>query len=163
MKRLIGPLLMVAATGAQAAGPCVPRDQAEAMIGAVAPAVIDGMATRCRSVLPPQSFLATASGSLASRIRSEIRPDWRKARAAIDQTSGEKLPEMLSDDTIAAIVEPIVRDMIVAELPTKDCATADRLLGLLAPLPAANMVGLVVALIELGDKQGTKFNLCKPT
>ncbi|MFS0736279.1 hypothetical protein ABC347_04435 [Sphingomonas sp. 1P06PA] len=163
MKTLFATIAMLAASAAQAAPPCVPRDQAEAMIGAVAPAIVEGLTTRCRPVLPAQSYLGSSGGALASRFRSEIRPDWRKARAAIDQVGGERLPEMLSDETLSAIVDPIVRDLIAAEVPTEDCATADRLIGLIAPLPAGNIVGLVVALMEVADKRGGKFAICKPS
>jgi hypothetical protein len=124
------------------ASACLTPTELQAVTTWLIPDAVDGLARRCRGVLSRQSFLAMSGPALAERLRGEVGPAGDAARRALRRVAGDSPLSLFGDGfTGALIVEGALEGMA-----SRDCATADRLVALLSPLPAASL-GEVTALL----------------
>jgi hypothetical protein len=127
----------------RSSGPaCLTRTELQAVTTWLVPDAVEGLARHCRGSLSRQSFLTTSGPALADRYRSETGPAADAARQALRRVAGDSPLSVFGDAfTGALIVEGALDRMDI-----RDCATADRLVALLSPLPAASL-GEVTALL----------------
>lgn len=166
MRALVGALMAASlgsAAMAQSAKPCLQPSEAEDLISFVLPALMDGMARKCRPMLPGGAILGSQGGALAERYRPAAEAAWPGAKAAFLKLSGDKMINMLSDQLLRGIIAEASSAAIVGGFKAKDCATADRFVSVLEPLPPANMSSLVVLLMEIGSESAKEspMKLCK--
>jgi hypothetical protein len=146
--------LAVSAQAAQAqpAGqpPCMTLDEVRHGTLFILPSLVDGLTEQCRPALAPNAYLLTAGAERSKQLAAERNAHWEKARGAIVRLAGEKQAGAFTGDTVAMLV----RDMIKAEsgkaIKPADCASIDRALSLLAPLPDQNIAELVALGVEAG-------------
>lgn len=138
-------LLLVAALAAPPPPrACLTMPEAETLVTVALPDVLRGTATRCAPKLSAASPLRRSDGELMRRYDRAADAAWPAARAAIVKLSDPMASALLQSDYARPVLGSIVGPMIAARLPIDDCATVDRLVTLLAPLPPANVAGLVV-------------------
>ncbi len=157
---------MLAATAAittQADAACLTRDEARTLLSVALPDAIEGLATRCGTVLPPQAFLPSEGAALAARYRREAPADPIRARHAIEVASGQDLSFLADDDTVLKLAHDIVAKAIRARVHPDDCATVDGLVALAAPLRADAMAeAILLALQFAGSEAVPGFSICRP-
>ncbi len=164
MKRALLALLALGAGQAQAARPaCVdPRDM-RTLIAVALPDAVEALADRCRSVLPTDAFLPNEGAELAARYRQEAPVDPARARHAIEAATGQDLSIFASNDTVTNLARQFIGDQITHHVPTQDCATADGMVALAAPLRADAMIEAILLALELAGPDQTKgLAVCMP-
>lgn len=165
-------LLLAAAalipTTQTAAPPCLTRAEVIDATYAFLPIALDEVAEKCRPVLPPNAYLLNGGHALSERLKAQGGPHWTSAIRAFARMGGEKMPEGVSQATMIQLFREMARGEFVDKLKPTDCADANELAELLAPLPVENIGGLLGLLGKLvnGDAKGDKpsdFRICPET
>lgn len=157
MNRALLALLALSAGQAEAARPaCVePRDM-RTLIAVALPDAVEGLADHCAAALPADAFLPNEGKALADRYRHEAPVDPARARHAIEAATGQDLSDFASDDTVTNLARQFVGDQIAHHVPARDCATADGMIALAAPLRADAMAEAILLALELAGPDQTK-------
>ncbi len=161
--------LALVSTGAQAAQPCLTPAKASSLFGYALPSAINGTVKRCTPSLGATAFLRTGGAKLASRYAAGKSQNWPAAKAAFlkigGKDEGSALLARLPDASLQQMLDTIIEGMVAQEIPVDRCPTIDRIVGLLAPLPAQNTAELIGVILGLTSKSGgTKtgsFSICK--
>ena len=145
--------LLAAAPPQAAQRPCVTHAQLEALALFALPPVLDAVAAKCGPSLPAQAYLLNGGRTLSQSLGAESAAHWAGASAAMQVVTGET-PPGVSAETMRGLI----RDMAASELKLKpeECVRIDHLGELLAPLPPANLAGVVAMLAELGIASDSK-------
>lgn len=173
--RALGLALIVAlpapALAAAAEPPCLTAQEFTAVSTFALPGVIRGAAQRCSAVLPSAAFLRNQSESLAQRYSAGRDRAWPQAKAAFLKIGGGMDPQAanlikaMPDENLKPFVEGAVSSMVGQQLPTERCSTVDRLVTLLAPLPAESTAEVISLAAGLGARSGQarlgKLAICK--
>jgi hypothetical protein len=154
---------------AQAAQPCLTPAEASSLVGYALPAAISGTTKRCTPSLAPSAFLPKGGAELAARYAAGKAQNWPAAKAAFLKMGGkDQTTTMLAglpDPSLQQMLDAIIEGMVAQEIPTEKCGTIDRVIGLLAPLPAQNTAELIGVILGLTSKSGgTKsgsFSICR--
>jgi len=123
---------------------CLTAAVLQAVTTWLVPDAVDGLARRCRGTLSRQSFLVSSGPALAARFRRDAGPASDAARAALRRVAGDTPLSLFGDGFAGALIVEGALD----RLDPRDCATADRLVALLSPLPVASL-GEVTALLAV--------------
>ena len=149
--RRIAAALLAAATlsagpAAQAAD-CVSRTESQAVTAYLMPDIVRQVGAVCAPALGPDAFLTREADGLAQTLSPLAERRWPIAKRALERHLGTALPDrgIVLDLGRAALVEGIVRDL---DGPT--CATLDRLVVELAPLPPENLANIAALALEVG-------------
>lgn len=146
--------LFTASTAAAAqtnARPCITPAENEAVVAYVLPDLIAALETRCARSLPAKSFLAARSDALERKLQPQADRAWPRARDAAQRFAGSNLPVDGRFENIAkAAIAPAAALAIARGFDAERCGIADRLLAELAPLPPANLAGVMALFLELG-------------
>jgi hypothetical protein len=162
----LAALGLPASATAQAAGKsCLTRVEAEGLMTYNMPAMVRGISSKCATVLPATAPLVQAGTVTAARYQPDADKAWPVAKTAFDKVAGVKMSELIGDAGIQKLMETTISTGLASSVKTKDCATIDRILDILQPLPAKNMAMLITAMLELGS-QGDKakappFTICE--
>lgn len=157
--------LVALGTGqAEAARPaCVEPHDMRTVIAVALPEALEGLADRCKAALSADAFLPNEGSALAARYRREAPVDPAKARQAIQAATGQDLSSFASDDTVTNLARQFIRDQIAHHVPMRDCATADSMVALAAPLRADAMVEALLLALEIAGPDQTKgLAVCPP-
>lgn len=164
-------LLATAPGIAQAAQPCLTPAEASSLAAYALPAAISGTTKRCAPALSAKAFLPKGGAQLAARYSARKAQNWPGAKAAFFKIGGDgkdegaKMLAGLPDPTLQQMLDAIIEGMVAQEIPTAKCGEIDRIVGLLAPLPAQNTAELIAMVMGLAGKsgkaQGDKFSICK--
>jgi hypothetical protein len=161
---------------AQAAQPCLTPAEASALVGYALPAAISGTTKRCTPSLKAGAFLPKGGAELAGRYAARKAQNWPLAKAAFFKIGGNakdqssELLRTLPDPSLQQMLDAIIEGMVAQEIPLAKCGEIDRIVGLLAPLPAQNTAELVGVVLGLASKAGkaqpgkvsnNKFQICK--
>ncbi len=157
--------LPASATAQTASKACLTRAEAEGLMTYSMPAMIRGISTKCTAALPATAPLVQAGTVTAARYQPEADNSWPVARTAFDKLAGVKMSDLIGDAGAQKLIETTISSGLASSVKTKDCATIDRILDILQPLPARNMAMLITAMLELGS-QGDKakappFAICE--
>ncbi|HEX7753382.1 MAG TPA: hypothetical protein VF440_13400 [Novosphingobium sp.] len=122
------------------------------------PSVITGATQRCAAALPAGAWLLRNGGQLSARYAASKAAAWPGAKAAflkMSSAGGQEasgLIKGLPDTTLQAMLDGVIEGMVGQRLPTARCATVDRVVRLLAPLPPENTAELIALAAGLGSK-----------
>jgi hypothetical protein len=167
---LAAVLLTVAPGMAQAAQQCLTPAEASSLAAYALPAAISGTTKRCAPSLSPSAFLPRGGAALASRYAARKTQNWPAAKAAFfkigsSKDEGSALLKTLPDPSLQQMLDAIIEGMVAQEIPLAKCGDIDRVVGLLAPLPAQNTADLIAVVLGLTGKSGKaqteKFAICK--
>lgn len=168
---LSAALLAIVPGAVQAAAPCLTPAEASSLAAYALPAAISGTTKRCTATLGAGSFLRKGGTELASRYAARKAQNWPGAKAAFFKIGGDSKDEssamlkQLPDPSLQQMLDAIIEGMVAQEIPTEKCGQIDRIVGLLAPLPAQNTAELIAVVLGLAGKsgkaQGDKFSICK--
>jgi hypothetical protein len=167
MKRLLksGAAIALLAMAVQASaappkfnlGKCLTKPELRAGMSFITPTVLSVLVEQCKPSLSAGSYLASNGESLLARYA--YSPETHDA--ALNMLIAKFAPETGKDKMDATTVRGVFNAMIGGELrkvmTPKTCANASALLGLLDPLPAENMYGIVeFVLTMVNDDQKAK-------
>lgn len=164
-------LLATAPGLAQAAAPCLTPAEASSLAAYALPAAISGTTKRCAPSLGAGAFLPKGGSELATRYAARKAQNWPAAKSAFFKIGGDAKDESsallkgLPDPSLQQMLDAIIEGMVAQEIPTDKCGQIDRVIGLLAPLPAQNTADLIAVVLGLAGKSGKastdKFSICK--
>jgi hypothetical protein len=161
--------LALCASGAQAAGvvaqdkPCLTPAEADAVFTALAPSMLQAVRGACEKELPGNAYLVARGDELIARYAVRAGPAKPAAAAAFGKIVGPEAKGMITPELFDAMAAPMVASMLSADIKPDTCPTINRVAELLDPLPAANLSGLVVLVVELAakDKKDSRLPICK--
>jgi hypothetical protein len=164
MKR-IALLLALVPFATQAAKPaCVEPHDMRVLLRMALPDAIEGLAARCKAVLPSDAFLPTEGAGLAERFRREAPVDPARARKAVEAATGQDLSSFADDATVLGIAHNFVETAIEQRVATRDCDAIDAMVSLAAPLRADAMSeALLIALEAAKPGQIKGLAICGPS
>lgn len=169
---LAGPQIAQAATAAASApAPCLTAREFTALSTYALPSVIGGTAKACAAVLPADGYLRNHGDQLAQRYATGKAKVWPEARAAFLKMSAAGSPDTadlfgaMPDENLQQVADAAIAGIVTGKVKPGSCATIDRMVALLAPLPAENTAELIAVLAGLGSKTDQahvgKIALCK--
>jgi len=168
----LGAALLTLAPGiAQATQQCLTPAEASSLAAYALPAAITGTTKRCAPSLSSTAFLPRGGTELANRYAARKTQNWPAAKAAFFKIGGgskdesSALLKTLPDPSLQQMLDAIIEGMVAQEIPLAKCGEIDRVVGLLAPLPAQNTADLIALVFGLTSKSGKaptdKFAICK--
>ncbi len=168
---MLAAVLVVIPSVAQAAeAPCLTTNEFSALSSYALPSLIRGTAQHCANVLPSDAFLRNGSAELASRYDARKGLSWPGAKAAFIKMGSATNPQaadifrQMNDEALKPLVDGLIQGMVGQQLPTGRCSAVNRLVMLLAPLPAENTAELIGLAAGLGAKDGKakvgQFSIC---
>jgi hypothetical protein len=164
MKRAMFAVAALVAGQAEAARPaCIPHHDMRMLIRVALPDAVEALVERCRPALPADAFLPNEGSGLANRFRHEAPVDPARARAAIEEATGQDLSSFASDDTVTNFARQFVDDQIAHHVPLKDCRSIDKMAELAGNLRADAMVEAILLALEVAGPDQTKgLAICPP-
>lgn len=164
-------LLTLTPALAQAAEPpCLSPGEFTALAEYALPSMINGTTQRCRSTLAPGAYLNREGPQLAQRYAERRAVAWPGAKAAFLKLSAttnadaDSLIRTMPDLSLQQMLASLMEGLVAQQVPLDRCATIDRVIGLLAPLPAQNTAELIALAVGLGAKAGRAkvgaINIC---
>ena len=144
----------LAATTAQAAvdpKPCLTEAEAQSVFLALAPDAIRAVGQKCAPLLPETATLRGGLSAFAAPYDATAAAAWPSAGPALAKIAG---PDMKGIDPVAMkpMIGAMIGSMAADTVKPKDCTAIDRAVGLLAPLPPANVAGLILLAATSGSK-----------
>ena len=133
------------------------------LIACMPPELIGALETRCGPSLPANAFLGSRSAALQKKLEPQAERAWPRARNAAQRLAGTSLPVNGRFEGVAkAAIAPAAATMIARGFDAERCRIADRLLAELAPLPPANLAGVMALFLELGiaENEDVPFRVC---
>ena len=155
---------------AMAQSACLTRADAQTVMVAMLPSVVETLHTSCAPYLLPSAGLIARGPELAARYdmsaagaRGEAG---RIAASIIENDADTEIFEYLSGDMVLDMFEAAVTSQFAGSLDASSCATANDFFGALEPLPADNLATLAVLLMEIGMRddepgEGPPLRLCE--
>lgn len=147
---------MPAQAAQEAAQPCLSAADVQALAVYALPSAMDGLIERCSPQLAADGFLRRQGPALVASYKRGKQAAWPRARRALLQVASEKDPKSIDliatmpDEALQPFVESMIGGMVATQLKPEQCGAAERVVRLLAPLPAANMAELAGLLFQLG-------------
>lgn len=139
------------------------------------PSVIDGTTRTCTPHLPATAYLPRKGAELAGRYAAGKAGAWPAAKDAFLKMSTATNPEAanlfasMPDDALRPLADAALAGIVSAKLKPDSCVTVDRVMALVAPLPAESAAELIALATGLAAKSGSgedgprfgKIALCK--
>lgn len=144
-------------------GGCLQREEAIAVFQVMLPAFIEGAASRCSAILPPQAFLRTGATGFAERLRRETKLEPGVLTSALSKAAGQNMPPGISDATVLMLTNDITKGMLTQELRDESCSGVNEMIEAVAPLPAKNITMLLSGLMTVMPNSATHtgFSICR--
>ena len=161
---LAAAVAMPAQAAAQAAeAQCLAPAEVRALATFAMPSVLTGLIDRCSPEVGASGFMTTQGRDLVASYAVHKESAWPTARKAFFRLAGSKsdsseatdLMAKMPDAALQPFVEGMIGGMIGSKLKPGQCAIADKMMRLLAPLPPENTSELLGTILELaeGDKK----------
>lgn len=157
--------LALASTAAQAATPCLTEPEAEGLVISLLPDMIAAVGTTCAPNLPPDATLRAGLDGMVNRYRAEGPATLPQAKMAFAKLIGNDM-QGLDPEMMRPLITAMIAPMLAKEIKPGDCAKVERIVSLLAPLPARNVAGITVLLFTLGTegkRDKAPFKICAVT
>ena len=138
------------------------------------PDIITSVSSKCAPSIGPDGYLTRSGKDLADRYRVAAAPSWPAAKTALRKFVGPEVEflDNMPDEALKGFFGAGVSTAIVKDIKPEQCGDIDRVMRLLAPLPAENMSQLVGILLEIGArpkaqaaaaKAKAPFSICPAT
>lgn len=139
---------------AQTAKQCLTPKEAQGLVSFALPDIITSVSNKCAPSIGPDGYLTRSGKDLADRYRVAAAPSWPAAKTALRKFVGPEVEflDNMPDEALKGFFGAGVSTAIVKDIKPEQCGDIDRVLKLLAPLPAENMSQLVGILLEIGSR-----------
>lgn len=149
---------------------CLTANEFTALTTYGLPSVIEGVTSRCATTLPDNAWLKQNGRQLSVRYTQGKQRAWPGAKAAFLKLGGTQNASAvdtlrsLPDSTLQPMADGLIQGMVAQQLPLERCATVDRAIRLLSPLPADSTAELIALAAGIGAQSGRakagKFSIC---
>jgi hypothetical protein len=139
---------------------CVnPADLADAVTYGL-PIAFDAVRTTCANRLDRRGFVVTRGEAYIAQFRARQTAAWPGALRVLQvfMASGDEsgvdvgaLIAQMPDDAVRPFVDGLIGQLLSEEIKPQDCATIERGLELVSPMPADNLGPLIGFIVELSD------------
>jgi hypothetical protein len=159
--------LLAAQTQAAQAEACMTRPELRGMVAYFLPTVLQSTIDTCTSRLAPDSYLLGRAPRLVESLEVDRSEAWPMAKKAIlkmgdDRNKGTtELLANLPEEAVGPLINAIITKELSSEIKPENCADINRVMAPLEPLPAANMVDLVIEALSLAGRSEKKMRVCK--
>lgn len=150
---------------------CLTAAEASSLAAYALPAAITGTTKRCASNLGASAFLPSGGAELANRYAARKTQNWAGAKAAFFKIGGgakdesSSILKTLPDPSLQQMLDAVIEGMVAQQIPIEQCGKIDRVIGLIAPLPAQNTADLIAVVLGLAGKSGQakagNFAICE--
>lgn len=134
---------------------CVPQADLSSGIVYAMPLIVQAVEGRCSATLRSDGYLALEGDELKAKFAAHQDSAWPGALRLLTQFAGSEDPsfgplmQSLPEDALRPFVDAIVIEKIGAEIKPKDCASIERGLQLLEPLPPTGTAELIAFLASM--------------
>jgi hypothetical protein len=142
----IAALLAAPATAQSRA--CLTAPEAESLALVALPEVLRETGRVCAARLPAASLIRRDGGALIDKYQAAADAAWPSAQSAIVKLSDPAVTLLLQSAYARPVLTSMIAPLIVGRIALDDCATVDRLVTLLQPLPPRNTAGVVVTVLQ---------------
>lgn len=142
------PAIALIASPATAQRSCLTDAEAESLAIVALPEILRDTGRVCATRLPAASLIRRDQGPLIAKYQTAADRAWPGARAAIVKLSDPTVDLLLQSDYARPVLTSLIVPQIVGRIDLGDCATIDRLVTDLEPLPARNTAGIVVTVLR---------------
>lgn len=140
--------------------PCLTPPEAEAMVTAIIPEMVENVGQLCARSLPPGALVRQTSGAFIDRYRAEADLAWPRAQGFVNRIIGSDASGLLSNAYARPLIATLIAPAVTKNVQPGDCATIERIVTLAQPLPPRSTAGLFVSIIQLVDaKRGSRAAL----
>jgi hypothetical protein len=136
------------AAPAAAQRPCLSDDEAQTLALIALPEIMRETGRVCADRLPTASLIRREGGPLLGKYQAAADRAWPAARAAIVKLSDPAVDLLLQSDYARPVLTSVIAPYIVGRIELADCATIDRLVTDLEPLPARNTADAIVTVLR---------------
>ena len=155
----LAALTMPVTVSAQAAKPCLTKDQLGSLVVAFIPAAMKQLQTTCTANLPANAALNSLTADKLAQFQIAADAAKPKAGEALRLMMGKDVPAGVDGATLLPFIESMVVSGVSAEIKPDACPIANNLWSALAPLPPEKLGELVVSVVMAGtsrDKNAQK-------
>lgn len=159
-------LALGAATSAAAQAParaCVTAAEAESLVLAVAPDLIQQTGVACATALPATALVRQTDSRLLSRYRAEADAAWGRASGALNKLVPPEAQGLLQSGTARVLLAALLAPSVTGKIKPADCPSIERIVNLLEPLPPRNAAALLITVIQLNDADRGRTTGTGPT
>ncbi|MBY0520457.1 MAG: hypothetical protein K2P79_08540 [Sphingomonas sp.] len=145
--------------------PCLTAPEAEAMVTAIIPELVQDTGRVCARALPPTALVRQASGPFIDRYRAEADQAWPRAQQFVARVAGADVGGLLNSRYARPLVATLLTPAITRNIQPGDCAAIERIVALAQPLSPRSAAGLFVSVVQLADskRQGQPIlPICPP-
>ncbi|MBW4330939.1 hypothetical protein KY084_08625 [Stakelama sp. CBK3Z-3] len=149
------------ASSANAAAPCFTKGEAQSVASVVAPSAVRALRTQCVPKLARSSYMNQSGDRLVAKLDAAARgqlPDAMKGIARLVGSSAGQIDlSALPPEMILPLIDPLVAAKMGAQnIDGGECRRIDQALSLIDPLPARNISGLLVLILQFDlDKRAS--------
>ncbi len=169
---IVAIVALAVPSGAIAQTGCVTRGEAEIVVTALAPSLIQSIRQRCSGFLPAGAALTGRGDAMASRY-APAASDARPQAVAIAEKiafDGEDnpFPGLFDNDAVLDAFETGMTVAVAQQLDAESCPIANDIFDALEPLPVENFASLFVTFIQIGARSentgpgDSPFRICAP-
>ncbi|MGP1283100.1 MAG: hypothetical protein ACTS1X_09005 [Parasphingopyxis sp.] len=170
-KLAAGAALLGLSAQATAQPACLTNAEAETMIQAMLPSLIDNVSEQCEAHLPANAGLIARSEALGERYTpaaEAARPEAAGLALRILDEGEDDTPPFDAEsggELVLGIFEMGIAVAMADAMDAESCPIADRVFTALEPLPSRNFSSLLTLLIEIGgrddeDDDPGPFSIC---
>lgn len=151
------------ATASIAATPCVTPPEAESITLVAMPEIIRQVGQICTPILPPTSLVRQTQGAFITKYQVQADRSWPDAKAALARIAGPQIAPLLQSDFTRPLLTSLLAPALIGAVDPRDCSQIDRIVTLMAPLPARNAAGLIVSVLQLVKEKQAEFGTADKT
>lgn len=142
--------------------PCVSQPDAEALVTAILPDLIENVGQICTPALPANALLRQTTGPFIAKYRAEADIAWPRAQSGLTKLVGGGSDLLLATNMARPLVGTLLTPVLTRNVQPADCPALERIVRLIQPLPAANAAPLFVQILQFSDAK-RKDKAGKPT
>jgi hypothetical protein len=143
---------------------CLNEGDVRGLVAYALPSVAETVIERCASRLPANAYLNTRGPRLVSDLRSGQSAAWPAAREAMIKISGDaenaEMFRAMPEAMVGPMMEGMIADKFSNELKPESCKDINRVLTTMTPMPAANIVDMLTAVVMIGGRKDKKLQTC---
>lgn len=156
-KLAAGAAILCLSAQAAAQPACLTTSEAETVVQALLPSVIETVGEQCAPFLPANSAMTARSDALMQRYTpaAEMARDEAASVALRILNDGESPPPVAEEsggELVLGLFEMGIAVAMNDMLDADSCPTADRVFMVIEPLPSRNFASLLVLLMEIGSR-----------
>jgi len=160
---LMATITLLPAVAQAAEAPCLASADAAAIVAYGLPAALEGARKTCQNKLGEDAFLRSAKGAAYIEGFKAAKPAlWPKAKpalanlVAVGSSQAAAVVTYLPDVLQQQMVDAMVSGVVAEKFPAERCATLNRSVALLSPLPPLAMAEAISMVAGLGAQLGER-------